>query len=160
MLNKKGILDTFIYTCDKCKYNSNKKYQWNRHLQTIKHNANNANNVKTTTKTHTCVCGKIYKHISSLCRHKKKCTYTEIAIQQDISKNTNYIENEIIKQKKMLSFLICKKASIKFYKRFNWKLLNNNNILVPDHSFSTYSMIYNSNAQIKSALKYIFYINK
>ena len=99
MLNKKGILDTFIYTCDKCKYNSNKKYQWNRHLQTIKHNANNANNVKTTTKTHTCVCGKIYKHISSLCRHKKKCTYTEIAIQQDISKNTNYIENEIIKQK-------------------------------------------------------------
>ncbi len=71
-----------------------------------------------------------------------------------------YFDNEIIKQKKMLSFLICKKASIKFYKRFNWKLLNNNNILVPDHSFSTYSMIYNNNVQIKSALKYTFYINK
>ena len=69
-------------------------------------------------------------------------------------------DNEIIKQKKMLSFLICKKELIKFYKRFNWKLLNNNNILIPDHSFSAYSMIYNNNVQIKSALKYTFYINK
>ena len=73
-----------------------------------------------------------------------------------------YFDNEIIKQKKMLSFLTCNKSLIKFYKRFNWKLLNNNILVpdLPDHSFSTYSMIYNNNVQIRSALKYTFYINK
>ena len=52
-------------------------------------------------------------------------------------------DNEIIKKNKLISFLICKKKLIKFYKKFNWKKLNNKNISVPDHTLSTNGMIFN-----------------
>ncbi len=68
-------------------------------------------------------------------------------------------DNEIIKQNKKLSFLICKKGLIDFYKKFNWKLIKNNNISIPDRSFSTNGMIFNNNIQMRG-IKYIFYINK
>ena len=72
-----------------------------------------------------------------------------------------YFDNEIIKQNKILSFLICKKDLVDFYKKFNWKLIKNNNISIPDHSFSTNGMIFNyNNTQAGERVKYIFYINK
>ena len=72
-----------------------------------------------------------------------------------------YFDNEIIKQNKKLSFLICKKDLVDFYKKFNWKLIKNNNISIPDHSFSTNGMIFNyNNTQVGGGVKYIFYINK
>ena len=72
-----------------------------------------------------------------------------------------YFDNEIIRQNKKLSFLICKKDLIDFYKKFNWKLIKNNNISIPDHSFSTNGMIFNyNNTQVEGGVKYIFYINK
>ena len=72
-----------------------------------------------------------------------------------------YFDNEIIKQNKKLSFLICKKDLVDFYKKFNWKLIKNNNISIPDHSFSTNGMIFNyNNTQVGERVKYIFYINK
>ena len=72
-----------------------------------------------------------------------------------------YFDNEIIKQNKKLSFLICKKDLVDFYKKINWKLIKNNNISIPDHSFSTNGMIFNyNNTQVEGGVKYIFYINK
>ena len=70
-----------------------------------------------------------------------------------------HFDNKIIKQNKKLSFLICKKDLVDFYKKFNWKLIKNNNISIPDHSFSTNGMIFNYNNAQKGGMKYIFYIN-
>ena len=71
MLTKKPQKNPKKYFCKNCVFYSNNKKDFNRHLQTKKHNANNANK-----KTpFLCECGKEYKQRSSLSRHKKLCSY-------------------------------------------------------------------------------------
>jgi hypothetical protein len=64
------------YCCEPCDFKCSKLGDWNRHIHTNKHccliNPNNFTS-KNTLKTFSCPCGKIYKHLSSLCAHKKKC---------------------------------------------------------------------------------------
>lgn len=51
--------------------------------------------------------------------------------------------NDIIINQKKHSFLICLKKSVSFYKKFNWKKLNNNNFKIVDHKFSSNGMVFN-----------------
>ena len=84
------------FMCEKCDFKCSKQSDWNRHIMTSKHkkltNANdftpNDNDVLE------CICGKNYKHASSLCKHKKICS--------DVNKynllqknNTNDIDNNL-----------------------------------------------------------------
>ena len=66
--------------------------------------------------------------------------------------------NTIIKQSGYFSFLICKKELVSFYKKNKWIKLNDKNIKVVDHLFSTNGMIFNKKEANKK--KYYFYINK
>jgi hypothetical protein len=64
--------------CHPCGFNCTKKSDWNRHLCTLKHKKLiNPNDFtpKNATRNYMCECGKKYKHMSSLCAHKKKCDY-------------------------------------------------------------------------------------
>lgn len=64
------------YCCEKCDFKCCKKGDWNRHISTAKHiNLINPNNFTSDyiQKNYTCHCGKTYKHMSTLCAHKKKC---------------------------------------------------------------------------------------
>ena len=69
------------FVCSNCDFKCFKLGDWNRHLSTGKHkrliNTNNitSNYIKA---THSCICGKVYKHMSSLCAHKKKCKDDEM----------------------------------------------------------------------------------
>lgn len=64
----------FKYICEKCNYYSNRKSQYQRHLQTKKHNTTNTTSIQQKT-FHTCICGKSYMHRGSLSNHEKKCSY-------------------------------------------------------------------------------------
>jgi hypothetical protein len=66
--------------------------------------------------------------------------------------------NTIVKQSGYFSFLICKYKLLRFYKKYGWKKLNNKNILIKDHSFSTYGMIFNDKNYTKK--NYHFFIFK
>ena len=66
--------------------------------------------------------------------------------------------NTIINQSGYFSFLICKKELVSFYKKNKWIKLNDKNIKVVDHLFSTNGMIFNKKEANKK--KYYFYINK
>ena len=67
------------YFCKICNFSTNKKGNWNSHIVTKKHLSNKNE------KLYLCKCGLQYKHMSSLCKHKKKCS---------VSMNTNdYDEN-------------------------------------------------------------------
>jgi hypothetical protein len=57
------------YFCKICNFSTNKKGNWNSHITTTKH----LSNTKETPKTYRCDCGLRYKHMSSLCKHRKKC---------------------------------------------------------------------------------------
>jgi len=60
------------YECKKCDYVSSNKYDYKRHLKTIKHNTYKIL-THTSSKHVICHCGKQYLHRQSLYNHKKKC---------------------------------------------------------------------------------------
>lgn len=65
------------FVCEYCDFICSKKSDMDRHNSTRKHKRLTTTNKKTP-KTddifYDCICGKKYKHISSLCKHKKTCT--------------------------------------------------------------------------------------
>ena len=75
---KKTAKNCQIFLCKKCNYSSKDKHDFNRHLNTTKHQNGNNGNMMVTQKTaeHVCSCGKKYKHRSGLSRHRRKCTFT------------------------------------------------------------------------------------
>ena len=80
----------YKFTCIYCDYNTNKKYDYNKHLFTSKHKEReNAIQISQSNKI-ICRCNKTFKHYSSLYRHKKKC----IKIEEIVNPNTK--NNEII----------------------------------------------------------------
>ena len=65
------------YTCEICNFTSSKLSNYNKHLLTPKHKRLTNPNEKEPLSTYVCECGRKYKHMSSLCNHKKTCTYKE-----------------------------------------------------------------------------------
>jgi hypothetical protein len=67
----------YKYECDVCSYFSNNKYDYQKHLSTDKHfrliNTNISTQISQKSQQHSCVCGKSYRHSSSLSKHKKVC---------------------------------------------------------------------------------------
>ena len=110
MTYKKNTKNSVIYECIKCHFNTCKKGDYQRHLQTQKHK----NNIilindaqKTPIKLFSCECGKVYKHNQSLYTHKKKCNYifsyddekkdnSSIVLNNDLN-NNNIDQNMILK---------------------------------------------------------------
>ena len=86
------------YNCEICDYNTDSKKDYNKHLLTAKHKILMDPNEKIPKipKAYTCSCGKIYKHMSSLCNHKKKCNIQETIYP--IEKITS-IENTFVDKK-------------------------------------------------------------
>ena len=69
MYTKRFQKGSIKYICEKCDYYTNRKSQYERHLQTKKHNETNETKMK-----HTCKkCNKLYSSRTSLWRHKKSC---------------------------------------------------------------------------------------
>jgi len=70
------------YYCIVCNYNTIDKRDYNKHLNTQKHNnmlnVSHKEVIKKQTKVYECNCGRIYKHSSSLCKHKKTCNKIDI----------------------------------------------------------------------------------
>jgi hypothetical protein len=93
----------YKYICDNCNFKCDKQSNYNKHLETQKHiNINNLHTKKQ--KKYICICGKEYKHKSTLCDHKKKCI-----IKQTTNNNTIISsETEIQLLTKILSELIKK----------------------------------------------------
>tara|TARA_B100001964_G_scaffold234181_1_gene292439 strand:+ start:331 stop:840 length:510 start_codon:yes stop_codon:yes gene_type:complete len=63
--------------------------------------------------------------------------------------------NTIINQSGYFSFLICKKELVSFYKKNKWIKLNDKNIKVVDHLFSTNGMIFNKKEANKKNIIFI-----
>jgi hypothetical protein len=65
------------YSCEKCQFNSNNKNDYARHLLTRKHKrlTELTMNKPTVKREHKCICGKQYKQIQGLSRHRRSCDY-------------------------------------------------------------------------------------
>jgi len=63
----------FNFCCKNCHFTSCNKKDYTRHLLTNKHKNLTNPNIKTPENPFLCICGKSYKHSSSLSKHKKTC---------------------------------------------------------------------------------------
>src|SRR6056300_1362529 len=64
------------YMCIKCDYKCSKLCDYNKHINTVKHNTTNTTKIQHN-KSHICECGKEYNHRASLFNHKKKCSIAQ-----------------------------------------------------------------------------------
>ena len=93
-----------VYSCETCHYLCSSKKDFNKHLVTRKHiNTTNATTISLfIPKNYNCCnCGNIYKHSSSLCKHKKTCikeniTMTFIPIIEPVLQRSPNDENIIL----------------------------------------------------------------
>ena len=76
------------YTCEICNFSSSKMSNYNKHLLTPKHQRLTNPNAKMPS-SYTCECGKEYKHMSSLCNHKRTCKMNTENVHESVS-----IQNE------------------------------------------------------------------
>jgi hypothetical protein len=93
--------------CNLCNFKCNKNSDWQRHLSTQKHKKlvkiSAAND-----KKFECECGNEYKHMSSLCKHKKRCTFNNQTekVDTDNAVSSDLILEFMKQNKDMQSFLI------------------------------------------------------
>ena len=73
MLAENSVKFANLFYCEKCDYKSCRKNDFNKHLQSKKHNAQNGSKMLMENSLYICNCNKKYKHIQSFNRHKKNC---------------------------------------------------------------------------------------
>ena len=86
--NEKKI-DKYFH-CGNCNFSCKKNSDWNRHVSTDKHKKL-ADGTSISETKFSCICGREYKHMSSLCNHRKTCS-------KHISNLSNDLIIEIMKQ--------------------------------------------------------------
>ena len=85
--------ETEEYNCVACQFKTDSKFNFNRHIKTKKH----IKNTEDKSKKNICYCGKNYKFLSGLSRHKNFCP-TAINMNLKIERETEneYVRNQII----------------------------------------------------------------
>jgi hypothetical protein len=104
MDNKSSIVDKKVvnyFYCEKCDYHTRRKYNYDKHKFTPKHLMDNQKVVNVgeieIDMMYNCECGKKYKYIQGLYKHKKVCYYKNEEYVKEI-KSENNIINHLIKQ--------------------------------------------------------------
>lgn len=135
-----------IYKCEFCEYETIKKYDFEKHLTTLKHNTN----TEFTTKMLACNnCGKTYKHRSSLWRHKKSCL-TKLTIQNDEELNTmineenSYIDDGLIlrlidENKELKNLLLEQARQTNEIKNIMAEMKENNKLIIDNQTTVNYN---------------------
>tara|TARA_B100000700_G_scaffold84575_1_gene95219 strand:- start:3718 stop:4236 length:519 start_codon:yes stop_codon:yes gene_type:complete len=68
--------------------------------------------------------------------------------------------NLVIKKENKLSFLICDKNLVNFYKKYNWKKIKRNSFKLLDHHFSTNALTYNFEKKLNKGNKILYFYTK
>ena len=98
--NKKVRKSSDKFCCEVCDFTTSRKSQFDRHLTTGKHQILTNPNLLSPKNCikYECICGKSYKHASSLCAHKKSCTqqHSTKDITQDTTKKEFVCDKEFV----------------------------------------------------------------
>lgn len=91
--------NNYKFYCEKCHYGCMKSSDFKKHQQSIKHKRNDHDNIT----NFVCICGKKYKHLPGLSRHKKNCETIQESNRVS-EKNTirNLIKENTELKKKMM----------------------------------------------------------
>jgi hypothetical protein len=115
---KKGKKGQNEYYCELCHFKCCKKYSWERHITTMKHELSTNSNENATQKEQKgqfiCdKCNKEYNDRTGLWRHKKKCIGKLVHEDSPCNNNNNSsIENEILCDKELIMTLVKQNAEL------------------------------------------------
>ena len=74
------------YCCEYCDYNTQIKYNYNRHLATSRHLKDTSKRAKNSKqKEFICECGNTYKYSQGLSKHKMKCPLITESVKNDMN---------------------------------------------------------------------------
>jgi len=92
------------FHCKKCDYICSRKFLWNQHIKTKKHNGNIWKHLETK-NMHICSCGRPYKTRGGLYKHKKRCpsiVEKPESLTESLSTDTNVILKAILEENREL----------------------------------------------------------
>jgi uncharacterized cysteine cluster protein YcgN (CxxCxxCC family) len=153
------------FSCEKCDFNTSNKKDYNRHLQTKKHNLGQNQLISmdfTPNNPYLCECGKKYKDYSGLWRHKKVCNESthleeenvvikeEKIVIQEKNELIQYLINEN-KEFKNLILELAKKDSVSNSHNINTIHTNSHN--------KTFNLQFFLNETCKDAMNMSDFIN-
>jgi hypothetical protein len=93
-----------LFFCEKCDITTNNKKDFKRHILTAKHKRLTTTNNLSTTKEYYCKCGKSYKHMSSLCKHRNNCKFKLIIPDNENKLTKDELIKQLITQNQQLIF--------------------------------------------------------
>jgi hypothetical protein len=158
---KSGIFDHYLFFCEICDYKCCKKYNWDKHVLTLKHKKSLVGNIeekkvaKSGEKTqnngifYTCeFCEKIYESRNGIWKHKKKCNISSI------EKAENY--HEEISDKELMMMIVKQNTElINVIKNGTNNTINSNN---NSHN-KTFNLQFFLNETCKDAINISDFVN-
>ena len=106
MANQKSQKVAQKFLCEKCNYITSKQNDFNKHVLTAKHKRLNFMANKKSLKSdiiYDCICGKKYKHLSSLSKHKKNCEFIDFFRENE--KHEKYEKMDISGNNEIISII-------------------------------------------------------
>ena len=151
------------YNCDTCDYNTSNFKDYKKHLSTAKHQrlikaTEVSKKVPDNKEDHICECGKSYRHMSSLCKHKRTCELIVKPIQIQINKEiTPELIIELINQNKELQQMLIEqnKTIIEFANK-----AGTNNYINSNNNNKTFNLQVFLNETCKDAINLTDFVNQ
>ena len=163
--NKKNPQKSSVFHCLFCDYVTSSSKDFNKHCLTQKHkkltNANDLSQISSKNpEIFNCVCGNVYKHMSSLCKHKKTCTFN----------NNNIIEQKIypteMSDKDLIIMLVKENSQLVKHNTELVDILKNNNGIQNSHNINnsmnnnkTFNLQFFLNETCKDAMNITDFVN-
>ena len=135
------------FHCEKCDYSTSRQSQYDRHLQTDKHKILQNPTSKSSASKWICICGKNYKHSSTLYAHKKYCDNIQ---KEDTSKSYGISEQTFNQQ--------VIEALIKITQNGTINHSNNTNTNIKSHN-KTFNLSFFLNETCKDAMNISEFVN-
>ena len=147
------------FVCEKCDFTTSKQNEYDRHIETNKHKRlhglQEQNSIVIESTTFKCKCGKIYKHHTSLAKHKRGCdglntpdnisgvSSTDNNKEQVTGGSVSFNENIIITKDMFMAILNDRQEMMKIIKSLSEQ--QNSNTTINDHSTNNSNNTTNSN---------------
>jgi hypothetical protein len=109
MTNRKMPKNAEIFSCKICSFECFKQSNYDKHILTAKHKrlTNTNKKMPKNAAAYSCMCGKSYKHHSSLCKHKKTCPHmNNYIVNQENLEEKPSIMDIITQNKEIMDALV------------------------------------------------------
>ena len=162
--NKKSPKKSPKYYCMSCDYFTSSSKDYNKHCSTHKHKRlTNANDLSSFSpknpQSYNCICGNIYKHMSSLCKHKKKCEKHNIVVEDKISPIEMADKELIIMLVKQNSQLVKHNTELVDILKSNNGTQHSHNICHSMNNNKTFNLQFFLNETCKDAMNITDFVN-